>query len=116
LKRPVSILAALVLLAAVAAHAVEPPPAYTGVGGVTAWVGKAGTVELVALIGKAQVGLGLGHRFPALKLTMGKATVGAALGVGVLLPFGASTCTTNCHTGLSAARVVVFVTLPIGGA
>lgn len=104
------------------------------VGGATAWAGKSGSVEvgaaiplatwpsvfrlgdgeLVALVGKSEVGLGLGHRFRSVQMTMGRATVGAALGVGFLLPYGASSCTANCHTGLAAARPAVFVTLPIG--
>jgi hypothetical protein len=126
-------LCAIALLPLGSGASAAPPPS---VFGVTAWQGQTGQLqigaaiplstwssifrvgqgELVALVGKSEAGLALGHRFSAVKLEMGKVSIGAALGIGGVVPY-AQACQNmpghTCSTGLRATRPVLFVTLPL---
>jgi hypothetical protein len=76
-----------------------------------------GEGELVALAGKSEAGLGLGHRSKNLKVEVGKIQIGGALGGGFTIPYDQTqSCTTGkCRSGIfHTVRIVGFLTLPLG--
>jgi hypothetical protein len=114
-----------------------PPTPSPSIFGVTSWLGVSGTLEvgvaiplgvwpslfgkhgqgeLAALVGKSEAGLAIGHRFSDVKIPLGKVLLGAAIGIGGVVPYNSPTsCGAGhtCHTGLRATRPVLFVTLPL---